>query len=549
MRACVAILILAALAGPSAAQNAYVDTILVANDPAYNPLVLLDPFIGNGWGIALRPPGAGGHFWISNANTGTTTTYVGDVHNAQGDFTPLFQDSLTVVDIPIGNGVRVDGRPVTEVSIPTGQVYNYSSTDFVVSGEGISNASKFIFVTGEGTISGWTEVRGADGVLRRQTRSVITVDGSQGFDDDRLIYTGVAVTDYPSNNALYVTNWNGSRVEAYDHRWQPIALAPGAFFMPSDGELWRPWNIQYFRTGPNGEGRLWVAFNKAEDPWEEYTDFGAIGEYDLQGNLIRRFRIASDSDPSADGELRDPWGLAIAPANFGPLSGAMLVANFGDGTIPAFDLATGEFIDFVRDASGEPLVVDGIWGITFGNGVGLGDSNALYYAAGPNGEADGTFGSVRYIPDTCPRIRTQPSRATVCRDGSAVVSVNAPSPTRLTFNWERLEAGAWVAISEGPFPGGIATGSSTDTLLIERAVQTLELRVVITNDCGSVTSQTALLDVCPADFNCDGGVDGDDVIDFFGRWDNGETTGDFNRDGSVDGDDVIAFFNRWDAGC
>src|SRR5262249_46205691 len=91
-----------------------------------------------------------------------------------------------------------------------------------------------------------------------------------------------------------------------------------------------------------------------------------------------------------------PWGLAIAPKTFGPFSGALLVANFGDGTIAAFDLATGAFRDYLRDQTGAPLIEDGVWGLAFGNGVSLGDADSLYYTAGPNAEQDGIFGRLRY---------------------------------------------------------------------------------------------------------------------------------------------------------
>jgi uncharacterized protein (TIGR03118 family) len=395
MRALYPTAVLCLLAGSALAQNSYHATTLVANDEKYHPTIMVDPLLQNGWGVAIRPPGAGGHFWISNFASGTTTTYQGDVNGV-----PLHQDSLTV-DIGYGSGLRVDGRPVADPPQPTGQVYNYSTTDFVVSGEGITNASKFIFVTGEGTISGWTELPDPahPGQLLRQTTSVVTVDQSPEYDDDRLRFTGCAVTDFPGNNRLYVTNYITNEVEVYDANWQRIPMPAGRFFfpdMPPDG--YHVWNIQYFHSGPNGEGRLWVAYALGDDPWEQDPTHGYAAEFDLDGNYIRRLTLACDLDPWADGELRVPWGLAFAPADFGPFSGALLVANFGDGTIAAFDPHTTRFIDFLRDEEGEPISIDGIWGLTFGNGVALGDSNALYFTAGPNNEQDGLFGSIRFAP-------------------------------------------------------------------------------------------------------------------------------------------------------
>ena len=110
--------------------------------------------------------------------------------------------------------------------------------------------------------------------------------------------------------------------------------------------------------------------------------------YDLDGHILQEFADAK--------RLNSPWGLAIAPAGFGPFGGALLVANFGDGTVAAFDVATGAFKDYLRDAAGKPVVIDKIWGLAFGNGVSLGDADSLYFTAGPNEEQDGIFGRLRY---------------------------------------------------------------------------------------------------------------------------------------------------------
>ena len=375
-----------------AACAAYTSTVLVANDASYHPTVMVDPLLQNAWGIALRPPGAGGHFWISNFATGTTTTYVGDAHGV-----PLHQDSLQSVNIARGTGVRVDGRPTAEVPQPTGQVYNTSTTDFMISGEGITGPSKFIFVTGEGTISGWTEVPDPahPGQTIRQTTSVLKVDQSPEYDDDRLRYTGVAVTDYAQNNRLYATNYITQEVEVYDKNFQRVTLPAERFRIPGMPADYHAWNAQYAHTGPNGAGRLWVAYAVGGDPWEQDNAQGAVGEFDLDGHFIRRLSIATDADPFADSELKAPWGMAFAPHDFGALSEALLIANFGDGTIAGYDVVTGQFIDYVRDTAGAPIAIDGLWGLTFGNGVSLGDANALYFTAGPNGERDGLLGSIR----------------------------------------------------------------------------------------------------------------------------------------------------------
>lgn len=544
--------ILLGVASASLAQNTYTVTNLVANDAIYEPLNLIDPLLSNGWGIAIRPPGAGGHFWISNAGTGTTTTYVGDVHSQNGRFTPLFQDSLKVVEIPVGSGVKIDGTPVSPVPQTTGQVYNYSSTDFVVSGENITAASKFIFVTGEGTISGWTEFRDANNVLHRQTKSVIMVDQSPLYDDDRLRFTGCAITDFASGNKLYVTNFTDRIVEVYDHLWQRVSIPADRFTYPGQPSDYTPWNVQMFHTGPNGEARLWVAYALREEPWEEDPAFGAIAEFDLDGRFIRRLFTAIDFDKAADSELRAPWGLAIAPPNFGPFGGKMLIANFGDGTIAVYDLVSGLFVDFLRDNLGRALSVDGVWGLTFGNGVALGDSNALYFAAGPNVELDGAFGTIRFTPDTFPTINDPPTSVRLCAgEVNATLSVNAPNPVRVHLQWQReISPGTWVNLSDGPLDGlGEISGSDTDHLFIEGAQGPATLRVLVSNDAGSLESTVVTLTLCAADFNCDGFINGDDYDSFATAFEAADLSADLNRDGFVNGDDYDAFAGSFELGC
>jgi uncharacterized protein (TIGR03118 family) len=530
------------------AQNAYTNTILVANGDSYEPLNFVDELLVNGWGLAIRPPGAGGHFWVSNAGSGNTTVYVGDVHDASGRFTPLFQDELKVVDFELGSHTQVDGSPIAPVPLATGQVFNHSSTDFVVSGEGLSAAAKFIFVTGEGTISGWTEVRDAQGVMRRQTRTVNTVDNSVEYDgNDALVYTGCAVTEEPSGNRLYVTNFRTGDVEVYDHLWQRVPTAPGRFRFHGQNEALFAWNIQYLRTGPNGEGRLWVAYAMKEAPWEENPAFGAVAQFDLEGNFISRLSTSDMTDPWKPSELQAPWGFAVAPANFGPLSNLLLVSNFGDGTIVAYNPTTGQFVDYIRDNAGEPVSVDGIWGILFGNGVALGDTNALYYAAGPNFEFDGTFGSIRLTSTTCPVIARQPLGATVPPGATATISPEAPSPVHLTYQWQReTTPGAWSDLTDGAASGlGQVEGSTTAAITVRGASGSTNLRCILTNACGSVTTQPAMLTVegtsrCDYDYNQDGNVDLTDaqliarvvagLVTPDDRWLNG----DVNADGDTD---------------
>lgn len=401
-----------ALAGGA---NAYLQTRLVANDAKYNPTALVDPYLVNPWGIALRPPGAGGHIWTSNAGTGTTTTYIGDVLSPVGGGAaiPLYQDGLKV--IPIVTSARDLDLVQTAsdgIATVTGQVYNAASdlpgqpVEFHVSGPAVnfsngSNAgidagsAKFIFVTQEGTINAW-RTKTDPGMLE-----AVVIKDYSGIDyaAEGLIarpgFNGVAMTtdhwstdaggNAVADNRLYVADFANGRVMSFDNQWNEIS-APGMFERPADLSItYHPFNVQVL-----GDGRIYVAWAEnsfeIDEPTEEIpgAGFGRIVAYDRDGNMLQDF--------AGHELLNAPWGMVIAPEEFGAFGGDLLVANFGDGTIVAFDLETGDQKGYLRDADGEIISIDGIWGLTFGNGWSLGDANSLYFTAGPNEERDGILG-------------------------------------------------------------------------------------------------------------------------------------------------------------
>jgi len=392
--------------------NTYVETILVANRPELAPGALIDPHLINPWGIALRPPGAGGHIWISNAGNLSTSTFVGDVNGV-----PLHQDGLKLVYLSSPLISYEDG-----LANVTGQVYNAASdfpgqgVEFPVAGPAsnlssgsaapigtISGSAKFVFVTTEGTIHAWRS-----STAESMDAAVIVKDYSDhGPDQMRSLphlpaFTGVAMSsEARASNRLYVTDFQNSTIRVLNNRWDDIT-ADIRFARPANMPAdFSPYNIQLL------DSRLYVAFAavdvEAEEPASDVPGPGAghVVVYDLDGHLVQEF---------ADrGRLNSPWGLAIAPENFGPFSGALLVANFGDGTIAAFDVATGAFRDYLRDPSGKPISIDKIWGLAFGNGVSLGDADSLYFTAGPNEEQDGIFGRLRYSARTAPELKLRPS--------------------------------------------------------------------------------------------------------------------------------------------
>jgi uncharacterized protein (TIGR03118 family) len=395
--------LLGAMTLGSAQGSGYVQTNLVASHSLYAPTFGVDENLVNPWGIALRPPGAGGHIWTSNAGTGTTTTYIGDAN------VPLFQDGLKVVPIVTSDRdfdlVQTASDAIPQ---PTGQVYNAASdvpgqpVEFYVEGPAINyntgaevgvdaGAAKFLFVTIEGTINAWRTSTNPGMV-----EAVVVKDYSR--EAFNYSFTGVGMTadaftldavgNHVADNRLFVADFGRGNVRVYDNQWSDVT-DPTKFQRPADlPAVWHPFNVQQL-----ADGRIYVAWAEnaleIDEPSEEIpgAGFGRIVAYDRHGNMLQ--------DYSQHANLNAPWGMAIAPADFGEFSGALLVANFGGGTIAGYNVATGAELGYLRDANGEIFSIDGIWGLAFGNGVSLGDSNALYFTAGPIEDTHGLFGSLR----------------------------------------------------------------------------------------------------------------------------------------------------------
>lgn len=381
--------------------NAYTQTNLVANKAKYSPLILDETFV-NAWGIAIRPAGFGGHFWVTGNGSGISYEYVGDVNG-----TPLYQDDLAIVTVPGPNG---------EQGTPTGTVFNASS-NFVITQDNpngaITNASKFLFATDNGVISAWTERKNADGSFDRPGEALAVIDrsaaGSQYFGLG-IDYAGehLYAADFGTNPKIQVFDGNFNDVTSSHGFANPFASSCDA--QPGD---YVPFNVQVL--GNPGTESVFVTYAKSqEDPAtpgqflageeEAGPGLGRLAEFDLEGNLIR---VWDD-----EGLLNAPWGVVYTPSDFGAFSNTLLVSNFGDGTITAFDRTTYHAIDYLRDTSGTKIEIPGIWGLLFGNGASLGDSNSLYFAAGPEDEGDGVFGrlnvsSTNVTPNSSSLFRSQ----------------------------------------------------------------------------------------------------------------------------------------------
>jgi len=336
----------ASIAGAS--PIGYTQTNLVSNGAV--PANVIDPHLQNPWGISFGPNTP---FWTANNGTGTSTLYEGN-----GAIVPL------VVTVP-----PAPGSPGGTLGTPTGTVFNPGASGGQFMGD------RFLFATEDGTISGW----------QGGTTALVRADNSASG----AVFKGLATL----NNRIYATDFAHGTVAIFDTGYNPVNIA-GAFQDPTLPSGYSPFGIQQIG------GSIFVTFARKEDSGNDDVagpGFGFVDKFDENGALIQRLITGVPGDPNSP--LNSPWGIALAPSGFGDLSNLLLVGNFGNGKINAFDPATGAFVSSLNDANGNPIVIDGLWGLAFGNNRPSFDPHKLYFTAGLNDEADGLFGSLQPAPE------------------------------------------------------------------------------------------------------------------------------------------------------
>src|SRR5215468_6280106 len=326
----------------------------------------IDSKLLNAWGLSR---GSGGPWWVSDNGSGVSTVY-----NAVGaPFVPPGASSPLVVTIPTPDG--------TGTSAPTGTVFNPTS-EFLA---GPNAKSIFLFVTEDGTIAGWNPGVNPNAVILKNRAG-------------KAIYKGCAIALVNAHPRFYATNFPSGRVEVFDGGFTLLRSHDDddehAFRFPGLGRDWAPFNIQ------NVGGDLVVTFAHRA-PGSKDEDHGAglgfVGVFDSKGRLLRRLQHGP--------WFNAPWGAAAAPGDFGKFTHRLLIGNFGDGTIHAFDLFTGKHEGMmIDDTTGQALVIDGLWAISFGGGNPTNDgaTNTLYFSAGPADETEGLFGTVTPVASDQP---------------------------------------------------------------------------------------------------------------------------------------------------
>jgi uncharacterized protein (TIGR03118 family) len=336
-----AVLLVAGSAAAGIADDVFTVHDLVADASGAAPAA--DAKLVNGWGLSAGPATP---WWVSNNGTSSSTLY-----NGSGA-----KQALTV----------------TVAGGPTGTVFNGSAADFVVSQGGKSGAARFLFSTLGGTILGWSPTVNG-------TTAIPGVDNSAAG----AAYTGLAT----AGDRLYAADVHNARVDVFDAGFKPVTAA---FTDPKLPKGYAPFGIQALA------GSIFVTYalqNAAKTNVVPGNGNGYVDQYSPDGQFVAR--VASGGRKNAPPNA--PWGLAMAPSSFSVFSGDLLIGNFGNGRVSAYqDRGGGKWVFKGQLRRGDQTIVtiDGLWAIAFGNGAAGGPATSLYFAAGPGGGTHGLFGSI-----------------------------------------------------------------------------------------------------------------------------------------------------------
>jgi uncharacterized protein (TIGR03118 family) len=319
-------------------QSVFLQTNLVSDTTSFGA-VTIDPNLVNPWGMAF---GSTGILWVANNGTGTSTLYAQD-----GAKQPL---TVTIPSATAG-----------QAGTPTGLIFN-STTDFAI---GSTGPALFIYAGEDGTIAAWNTAAG-------NTAALVADHSAQG-----AVYKGIAMASNGGANFLYLTNFKQNNVDVYDASFK---------FVKSFTDATIPAGFAPFGIA-NISGNLYVTYAKQKAP-DNHDDEAGPGNgfvdiFNPDGTMVRRF--------VSHGTLNSPWGIAVAPSGFGAFSGDVLIGNFGDGLIGAYDPNTGALVDMLRSPGGTQITIPGLWQLIFGPATG---STTLFFSSGPDEESHGLVGTL-----------------------------------------------------------------------------------------------------------------------------------------------------------
>jgi uncharacterized protein (TIGR03118 family) len=328
-------------------------TNLVSDRPLVDdPNVLVDPSLVNPWGMSFGTGAGATPLWVSDNGADVST---------------LYRTSATTpsafAKVPLT--VAITG------GAPTGQVENPSTTEFVVTSGGATGAAKFIFASEAGWITGWNPNVPAAG----STQAV------PAMHVPNAVFKGLTLAAANGNDYLYAADFSNKSIDVFDSSFA-LQYWSGAFRDSHIPGNYGPFNVQVLN------GMLYIAYAQKKGGTiddQPGAGHGFVDVFDTSGHLVKRL--------ISRGSLNSPWGLAIAPSSWGPLSGALLVGDFGNGRIHAYDAMTGRGLGSLRDSHNNALVIDGLWGLMPGNGV-AGDPQSVLFTAGPDGESHGLLGTL-----------------------------------------------------------------------------------------------------------------------------------------------------------
>jgi uncharacterized protein (TIGR03118 family) len=314
---------------PPVAATGFVVTPLTADTTGYGTTTI-DTNLKNPWGVTFAP---GGPIIIANNHSGTTTFY---------DTTGKLENTIAVPGVASAAGA------------PSGVAYNADQSSFIISGNG---PSEYVYVGEDGILSGWSSASGKVAIAKQVGATAN--------------YKGDALGTSTSGLTLYAANFNTGKVDLYNSNFG--ATTSGAD--PSMPSGFAPFNVTIINN------QLYVAYAMQKGDGDDLAGAGNgfIDIFSLDGVFQKELVM--------HGALNSPWGMTIAPDNFGDAKGKLLVGNFGDGKINIFDPSSGNYIGTLNDASGHAIVIDGLWSIVARNGI-------IYYTAGAGDEAHGIFGKI-----------------------------------------------------------------------------------------------------------------------------------------------------------